>query len=154
MIKLYEKFFSVFELNVKLPRHLKNQLERSGLDLDEKQFFYLMLGNSLSFLIVSFIIFYVISLYSISIELYHVLFISLFCSALAFFHTYRKPLSLAIEKEKEIDANLVFVGRELYVSFKTGSSLNQALRNVAVGNYGFLSDIFQKILQEIERGGK
>jgi len=96
------------------------------------------------FLITTLISFNIIGLQSV--------FIGIFALVLYSYWELRKPHFEKIEKEKEIQANLVFAVRDVYTNLKTTGRMRDAISSVAFGGYGHLSEIFREILFELEAG--
>lgn len=72
--------------------------------------------------------------------------------ALYAYSEFRKPHFLAIECEKQVQANMVFAARDIYINLKTTGRVRDAVSSVAYGGYGYLSTIFCEALLEMEAG--
>ena len=62
------------------------------------------------------------------------------------------PKIVVKKKVRELDKNLVFALRTLLIEIKSGVSLFDAMKTVAEGNYGKLSEEFDRTAKEIQTG--
>jgi len=78
--------------------------------------------------------------------------ISLLVALIAFFYINFYPNLVALRKSKDIDRNLLFVVRHLYVQVRSGVSLFDAMVAVSKEDYGIISKEFEKAVKEISTG--
>jgi len=78
--------------------------------------------------------------------------LSLLVAIVAFLYINFYPSLIAIKKSKEIEGNLLFVVRHLYVQVRSGVSLFDAMVAVSKEDYGIISKEFEKAVKEISTG--
>jgi flagellar protein FlaJ len=78
--------------------------------------------------------------------------ISFLVALIAFFYINFYPNLVALRKSKDIDRNLLFVVRHLYVQVRSGVSLFDAMVAVSKEDYGIISKEFEKAVKEISTG--
>jgi flagellar protein FlaJ len=78
--------------------------------------------------------------------------ISLLVALIAFFYINFYPNLVALRKSKDIERNLLFVVRHLYVQVRSGVSLFDAMVAVSKEDYGIISKEFEKAVKEISTG--
>jgi flagellar protein FlaJ len=78
--------------------------------------------------------------------------LSLLVALIAFFYINFYPNLVALRKSKDIDRNLLFVVRHLYVQVRSGVSLFDAMVAVSKEDYGIISKEFERTVKEISTG--
>jgi len=78
--------------------------------------------------------------------------ISLLFASIAFFYINFYPNLVALRKSKDIERNLLFVVRHLYVQVRSGVSLFDAMVAVSKEDYGIISKEFERAVKEISTG--
>jgi len=78
--------------------------------------------------------------------------ISLLVALIAFFYINFYPNLVALRKSKDIERNLLFVVRHLYVQVRSGVSLFDAMVAVSKEDYGIISKEFERAVKEISTG--
>jgi flagellar protein FlaJ len=78
--------------------------------------------------------------------------LSLLVALIAFFYINFYPNLVALRKSKDIDRNLLFVVRHLYVQVRSGVSLFDAMVAVSKEDYGIISKEFERAVKEISTG--
>jgi len=78
--------------------------------------------------------------------------LSILMAIVAFLYINFYPSLIAIKKSKEIERNLLFVVRHLYVQVRSGVSLFDAMVAVSKEDYGIISKEFEKAVKEISTG--
>jgi archaeal flagellar protein FlaJ len=78
--------------------------------------------------------------------------ISLLVALIAFFYINFYPNLVALRKSKDIERNLLFVVRHLYVQVRSGVSLFDAMVAVSKEDYGIISREFERAVKEISTG--
>ena len=97
-------------------------------------------------------VFAIVFLFWINILGARAILLAAFALALYLYMELRKPHLQRIEREKQIQANLVFAARDLYTHLRTTGRIRDAISSVAFGGYGYLSDIFHEMLADLEAG--
>lgn len=75
-----------------------------------------------------------------------------FISFLSFIYIILYPKLRIVRKVKDIERNLLFAVRHLYIQVKSGVSLFDALVSVSKGNYGLISKEFEECTKSIAAG--
>jgi flagellar protein FlaJ len=78
--------------------------------------------------------------------------LSLLVALIAFFYINFYPNLVALRKSKDIERNLLFVVRHLYVQVRSGVSLFDAMVAVSKEDYGIISKEFERAVKEISTG--
>jgi flagellar protein FlaJ len=78
--------------------------------------------------------------------------LSLLVALIAFFYINFYPNLVALRKSKDIERNLLFVVRHLYVQVRSGVSLFDAMVAVSKEDYGIISKEFEIAVKEISTG--
>jgi len=78
--------------------------------------------------------------------------LSLLVAIVAFLYINFYPSLIAIKRSKDIERNLLFVVRHLYVQVRSGVSLFDAMVAVSKEDYGIISKEFEKAVKEISTG--
>jgi flagellar protein FlaJ len=78
--------------------------------------------------------------------------LSILVALIAFFYINFYPNLVALRKSKNIERNLLFVVRHLYVQVRSGVSLFDAMVAVSKEDYGIISKEFEKAVKEISTG--
>jgi len=105
--------------------------------------------NSVAYGVFIFIITFLLGTHVVGID---AVFLGAFAVILYYYWELRKPHFEMVEREKEIQANLVFAARDIYTNLRTSGKVREAISSVAYGGYGFLSEIFRESLLELEAG--
>ncbi len=69
-----------------------------------------------------------------------------------FFYLMLYPDAMIMKRQRELDYEVLFAGRHLVISLKSGAPLFDALVGVSRGNYGLVSKEFAKIVENVSLG--
>jgi len=78
--------------------------------------------------------------------------LSILIALIAFLYINFYPNLIALRKSKDIERNLLFVVRHLYVQVRSGVSLFDAMVAVSREDYGIISREFERAVKEISTG--
>lgn len=78
--------------------------------------------------------------------------ISLMFALISYIYILFYPNMIVLKRNREIEKNLLFAMRHLFIQVKSGVSLFDGLVSVAKGNYGIISEEFRKCTKEIATG--
>jgi flagellar protein FlaJ len=77
---------------------------------------------------------------------------SLLMSLIAYFYVNFYPNLLVIRKDREIEKNVLFAIRHLFIQVRSGVSLFDGLVSVSKGNYGIISKELEECTKQIATG--
>ena len=152
--KSAKKFYNLVDPIAKRSDSLKIELEQTGFDLDEREYLGIAFLASL----------YMFSIIFVPIFLVGVIFagflkafvIALILAGILFFVTFlyikKYPKLLLKKKISDLEKNLPYVLRHLYIQIRSGVTIFDALVSVSSGNYGYASKEFGDIVKDINRG--
>jgi len=132
---------------------LETKLFQAGIKLKAREYTSLAVFSSIFWFFLIFSIFTSLSIavkYSQPIKLS--LPFSFFVSFLSYFYIISYPNLLVIKKDKDIERNILFVVRHLYVQVKSGVPLFDALVSVSKANYGVISKELEECTKKIITG--
>ncbi len=154
ILNAISKPFQRFSANIgKMFPNLKFQLRQAEIGLNEKEY-----GAIMIFLIIFYTIFFggLLSLVlgkmmpengiTLGIGL------GLFMGAMVLVQVIMYPTLIVRNKVNNVEKNLVFALRAILVQLKSGISLFESMTMVARGDYGLISEEFQKAVDEINTG--
>ncbi len=76
----------------------------------------------------------------------------LFIGFLAFFYVVHYPMLIISKKVRNLDGHLLFALRHMQVQIKSGIPLFDGLVSISKGDYGLISEEFQKCVKKISTG--
>ena len=132
--------------------YLPQKLAEAGIPLKDREYISIAIFSSLYWFCVLFSILTFFpalagkNFINISLPL------SILMAIVAFLYINFYPSLIAIKKSKEIERNLLFVVRHLYVQVRSGVSLFDAMVAVSKEDYGIISKEFEKAVKEISTG--
>ncbi len=86
------------------------------------------------------------------IDLIYLLAFLIIYPVVLFFYLMLYPDALISKRQKELDYEVLFAGRHLVISLKSGAPLFDALVGVSRGDYGLVSKEFAKIVEHVSLG--
>ncbi len=132
---------------------LEGYLKSSGQKIDKRQYlsicYRIFAINFTTILAISLII---MGLLSIPDFLIYSLSISLLFSFFVFVKQKTYPRAFSLNKEKNIERNLLAALQDMLVQLNSGIPIFSILSNISTSDYGELSIEFQKIVREINSG--
>lgn len=135
-------------------KNFKETLSQAGIDLDEREYLSIALFSAI---FVSIIIFLPLIILSTSfIGLTNGTLLSVALSAVFFFIIiqYLKMYPKLIIKRRvaNLERNLIFALRDIYVQVKSGVSIFDTIVSVSGGSYGAVSNEFKDVIKEVNAG--
>lgn len=135
-------------------KNFKETLSQAGIDLDEREYLSIALFSAI---FVSIIIFLPVTIISTSfIGLINGILLSVAISAVFFFIIiqYLKMYPKLIIKRRvaNLERNLIFALRDIYVQVKSGVSIFDTIVSVSSGSYGAVSNEFKDVIKEVNAG--
>jgi archaeal flagellar protein FlaJ len=137
---------------VKFNPFLSQNLSQSGIEIKDREYMALTIFSSVFWFLMTFSLF---TLFGIilgkNIFLMSIIFsflMSVFVSTyISFF-----PILIISKKNMDIDRNLLFAMRHLFIQVRSGVSLFDAIVSISKNNYGIISEEFGKCAKEIVTG--
>jgi len=133
---------------------LETLLEQAGLDIDKRDYLGIAMFSAI---FVSSILFLLLSIITITlIDIFKGFIISLSISAVIFFviilYLKKYPKLLLRKRVANIERNLLYAIRHIYVQVRAGVPLFETFVSVSNGSYGSISDEFGYLVKEINAG--
>ena len=132
--------------------YLPQKLAEAEIPLKDREYLSIAIFSSIYWFTIIFSILTILpalvgkNLINISLPL------SLLIAVIAFLYINFYPNLVALRKSKDIERNLLFVVRHLYVQVRSGVSLFDAMVAVSREDYGIISKEFEKAVKEISTG--
>jgi len=146
--------YGVAEPLLKLSPYLEVELEQAGFDINGRDYLSIAIFSSLFMFASMFSIFFVITFRFV--DLPKVIGASTLIAALFFFVTFyyikKYPKLILKKRMADMERNMIYALRHMYVQVTSGVSLFEAIASVASGNYGMISAEFKSAIKMINTG--
>jgi flagellar protein FlaJ len=151
---LGNKFYWMAQPLSAMSSSLDLELKQSGFDLNAKDYLSLALFSSFFMAGITGLTFFFIILTFIGLEkaLGASLAISMFFMFITFFYIKAYPKLLIKKKVANIERNMLYALRHMYVQVTSGVPLYDALVSIAQGNYGQISSEFKTAIRAVNTG--
>jgi len=136
----------------KLLPNISKDLERAEIEIPAKNFLTACFISSLAYAFAIFIAFSIMGMASGSFNLLFSLLSGILFFPVFLAITFFSPKIIAGQISSEIDRGLILALRSMLVQISSGSSLYDAMVNIAKSNYGIVSFEFKKVIQGINSG--
>jgi flagellar protein FlaJ len=147
-------FYGIAEPLLKLSPSLDIDLEQAGFDMNGRDYLSIALFSSIFMFIIMFSIFAVITIHFVDPS--KVLMMSTLIGMVFFFITFlyikKYPKLLLKKRMANIERNMIYALRHMYVQVTSGVSLFEAIASVSQGDYGEISNEFKSALKMINTG--
>jgi flagellar protein FlaJ len=147
-----KKFLWLSSRLVKVNPFLANSLVQAGIELKDREYLAIAIFSSLFWFSIIFLLFLSLTTLINKSFVYLSFVFSILISVIAFVYITFYPNFISSKKNRDIERNLLFAIRHLYIQIKSGVSLFDALVSVSKGNYGLVSEEFNKCTKEIATG--
>ncbi|MEM5816167.1 MAG: type II secretion system F family protein [Candidatus Aenigmatarchaeota archaeon] len=151
-LKFSKPFIWIADKIVKTMPSLEKNLIEAEIPLKSREYVSIAIFSSLYWFLILFTILNLISIILNASFTYISFIISLLISLIALFYIIFYPNYRISKKNKDIERNLVFAIRHLYLEVKSGVPLFEGLISVSKENYGFISKELEKCVKEISAG--
>jgi flagellar protein FlaJ len=150
--KISRIFLWISSKFIKLNPFLAQRLVEAGFEIKDREYMAIAIFSSVFWFFLIFSLFISMSAVMHKNILYLSLIFSLLISGISFVYITFYPNLVISKKNMNIDKNLLFAIRHLFIQIKSGVSLFDALVSVSKGNYGLISDEFSRCTKEIVTG--
>jgi len=150
--RLQSGFLWIGALLEKLFPNTRLDLERAEIELPAKNFLTACFFSSLLYAVGLFAFSAIIGFVSTGFDFAFSIFMALVFFVVFLIVTAFSPRISAMQLAGEIDRTLVLALRSILVQVSSGSSLYDAMVNIAKSNYGVVSLEFKKVIQSINSG--
>lgn len=151
-VKISRIFLWASSRLVKLNPFLSNELFQAGMEINDREYLSVAIFSSLFWFILIFSLFTSVGVLSGRNFVYLALAFSFLLSGVCFFYIIFYPNLIISKKNREVERNLLFAIRHLFIQVKSGVSLFDAMISISKGNYGVVSEEFDKCTKEIATG--
>ncbi|MEM5836262.1 MAG: type II secretion system F family protein [Candidatus Aenigmatarchaeota archaeon] len=152
VLKLSRPFLFLSSRLVKLNPFLAQKLIQAEINLKDREYLAIAIFSSVFWFFLVFSIFLILGLVAGKNLLLLSLVFSLLISVVVFNYISFYPSLLLSRKDRDIEKNLLFAIRHLFIQIKSGVSIFDSLVSVSKGNYGSVSEEFEKCVKEIATG--
>lgn len=137
---------------VKLNPFLALKLSQAEIEIKDREYMALAIFSSLFWFLLIFSLFNLLGFaFKQNFLLISTAF-SLLISSIAFLFITFYPSLLLSKKDRDIEKNLLFAIRHLFIQVRSGVSVFDSLVSVSRGNYGIVSQELEKSVKEITTG--
>jgi len=150
--KVSKKFYWLSDKLKFLYPSLSANLVRAGIELSPREYIGIALFSAVFWFFLIFSVFLPIQMAFRSANFYLSITLAFFISFMSFFYILSYPKLLLSRKLRNIEKNMLFAIRHLYIQVRSGVSLFDAMVSVSKGNYGLISKEFEKCVKEIATG--
>lgn len=151
-LKLSKSFLWISDKLVKIFPSIEKNLIEADIQLKGREYLSVALFSSLYWFCWLFSSLTIISTIFGKSQILFSFFISILISLVSFFYILFYPSYRISKKNRDIEKNLIFAIRHLYLEVKSGIPLFEALSSVSKENYGFVSKEFERCVKEISAG--
>lgn len=151
-LKASRPFFFISSKLVKFNPFLSQKLIQAGIDIKDREYLAVAIFSSFFWFLM---IFSLLTIFGLIFG-ENLTFLSLIFSLLLAFTIFNYitfyPNLLVSRKDRDIEKNLLFAVRHLFIQVRSGVSIFDAMVSVSKGNYGVVSEEFGKCVKEIVTG--
>lgn len=133
----------------KIDQYLKN----SGVDVNRRQYLSICFRNFLlNLLVFSVVSTSVLGIFTVNFFYFYGLGLAFLFSGFVLFNQFNYPKLFSLNKQRDIEKNLIPMLQDMLVQINSGVPLFQILLNIANSTYEEVSSEFKKIVGEINSG--
>jgi len=151
-LKAAKPFLFISSKLVKFNPFLAQKLIQAEIDLKDREYLAIAVFSSVFWFFLIFSLFTIFGLMIGKNLLFLSFFFSLLISFVIFAYINFYPNLILVKKDRDVERNLIFAVRHLFVQVKSGVSIFDAMVSVSKGNYGVISEEFEKCVKEIATG--
>ncbi|MFH7880585.1 MAG: type II secretion system F family protein [Candidatus Aenigmatarchaeota archaeon] len=151
-LKFSKSFFWISDKIIKTLPSLEKNLIEAEIPLKGREYISIAIFSSIYWFSLLFTTLTIISSLFEKSFIHVIFIISLLVSLISFFYIIFYPNYKISKKNKDIERNLVFAIRHLYLEIKSGVPLFESIVSVSKENYGVISKEFEKCVKEISAG--
>lgn len=151
-LKFSKPFLFISSRLVKLNPFLAQRLIQAEINLKDREYLAIAIFSSIFWFFLIFSLFIILGLIAGKNLLLLSFVFSLLIAVVVFNYISFYPSLLLSRKDRDIEKNLLFAIRHLFIQIKSGVSIFDSLVSVSKGNYGSVSEEFEKCVKEIATG--
>lgn len=149
-----KKFHGIAQFISKISPNTEMQLKQAEMDITVIEFLSIAVFSSFFIFVSMFATFFLISIrtstFMEALTFSFPIGVIFFLMALIYIKSY--PKVIIAKKIKDIERNLLYALKHLYVQIKSGVPIFDALSSVAQSNYGMISSEFREVVKRISVG--
>ncbi|MEM7821525.1 MAG: type II secretion system F family protein [Candidatus Aenigmatarchaeota archaeon] len=150
--KLSRPFLWVSSKVVKFNPFLSQKIIQAGIELKDREYLSIAMLSSSFWFFVTLILFSSMGFLIFKTFVTVSLFFSVLIFIVSFAYITFYPSLIVSRKNRDIERNLLFAIRHLFIQVRSGVSLFDSLVSVSKGNYGTISEEFSRCTKEIATG--
>lgn len=150
--KISRIFLWISNKIVKVNPFLAQKLVQAGIELKDREYFAVAIFSAIFWFFLIFTL--LVSLTALLAKPFLSLSIifSVLISSVSFMYIIFYPNLITSKKNRDVERNLLFAIRHLFIQVRSGVSLFDSLVSVSKGNYGLVSEEFGRCTKEIATG--
>jgi len=147
-------FYGVAEPILNLSPSLDLELEQAGFDINARDYLSIAFFSAIFMFLVTYLVFMLITfrLVELSLALTASLMVGLLFGFVTFFYIKAYPKLILKKRMFDIERNILYALKHMYVQVTSGVSLYDAMASVSRGNYGQISSEFKSAIKFISTG--
>ncbi len=151
---LGNKFYGLAEPLLKIMPSLEMELKQAGFELSGRDYISIAIFSSIFMFILTFFSFFIVTIFIIPVQkaLPISFLIGSFFLIVTFFYIKIYPKLIIKKRILDIERNLLYALRHMYVQITSGVPIFDALVSVSQGNYGAISSEFKSAIKAINTG--
>ncbi len=148
------KFYGIAEPLLKIFPNLDIELKQADFDITGRDYLSIAFFSSFFMLFATYFTFIIVTFRSIELDksLSMSFFIGMFFFAVTFFYIIIYPKLMINKRMMDIERNLLFALRHMYVQISSGVPVFDSLVSVSEGNYGAISRELKRCVKDINTG--
>jgi flagellar protein FlaJ len=137
---------------VKLNPFLAQSLVEAGIEYKDREYMSIAIFSSVFWFFLIFPLFVILGIIVRQDLLSLAVIFSFLVSGISLFYVMFYPSLIVTKKNRDIEKNLLFAIRHLFIQVKSGVSLFDAMVSISKNNYGLISEEFDQCTKEIATG--
>jgi flagellar protein FlaJ len=150
--KISKIFLFISGKLVKFSPSLSQKLLQADIKIVDREYLAVAIFSALFWFLLTFSLFTFLGSFQIKNVINLSLVFSGLIGGIAFVYISFYPNLILAKKNRDIDRNLLFATRHLFIQVRSGVSVFDGLVSVSRGNYGLISDEFARCTKEIATG--
>ncbi len=154
-LRISHKFRWLSNIILKFNPGIERWIKQGEMDIDPEDYVFVSLVTSLFISLlptISFLAIIYLTGQTIAENLLYLLLIFFLPFIFSWFLFVTYPRRIVYERGKEVDKKLAYGLREMIIQVKSGVPIYTAIKNIAKGDFGGLSEEFMRIVRDVESG--
>jgi archaeal flagellar protein FlaJ len=151
---LGSKLYGLTEPILKISPNFDLDLRQAGFDINARDYISIAIFSALFMAFISFFMFLFVVMLALAVEQAMSLsfLIGMVLGVVTFFYIKIYPKLIVKRRMMDVERNLIFGLRHMYVQITSGVPIFEAIISVSKGNYGAISEEFSKVVKNVNTG--